>query len=180
MGDSFETDDGRMPKLDINFEPNERDLGELRYSFYIHNGLDAINIRPIESSWLDNIWTNVPERLQQSYPTLSANLSDEVCDEYRVAVKKAMIDFVLHEPDKFTKAQLESGPRGDDVLRKVPKPWRPDVLKAKKRLLKHLHVVNPVLAYVNMIWKAVFRLIQFLIEKLNCCSLDGWNSSFIF
>ncbi len=174
MGDSFETDDGKMPKLDINFEPTEKDLGELRYSFYIHNGLDAINIRPIDTSWLNNIWINVPQRLRQSYPELSADLSDEVCDGYRMAVKKAMVDFVLHEPDKYSKAQLDSGPRGDDVLRKVPKPWRPDVLKAKRRLLKHLHAANPVLAYLNMVWRAVFSNLRYV----DCYTLGEQKDAF--
>lgn len=160
LGNSIELDDGKFPKLEIDFEPNAKDLGELRYAFYVHNGLDAINIRPIETSWLNNIWKNVPIRLQLNYASICAGLSDEVCDDYKSTVRRAMIKSVLIEPEKIKHADLESGPRSDEMLRKVPKPWRADVLKAKKKLVKHLHAINPVLAYLNMVWRAVFRWVH--------------------
>jgi hypothetical protein len=156
MGDSFETDDGKIPKLDLNFDPTPDDLGELRYSFYIHHGLDAINIGDIMDEWLENIWKNVPEKLRLAYDELFAELNAEVRDGYRIAVKRAMVEFVLHEPDRHTVAQLDSGARGDDMLKRVPKPWRSSIIAAKKKLLRNLHAYNPVLSYIHLVWRSVF------------------------
>ncbi|XP_035714972.1 dynein heavy chain 7, axonemal-like [Folsomia candida] len=162
MGDTFETDNGKPPKLDLNFEPSNEDLGELLYRFYIHRGLDAINIGPIGESWLQNIWSHIPERLRLAYEDLSNDLLYEVTSAYRFTVKRAMVDFVLHEPDRHTVADFESGAKSDDMLKRVPKPWRASVLSAKRKLLRNLHSYNPVLAYINFVWKAIFRKIRFV------------------
>jgi dynein heavy chain len=155
-GDTFDTDNGKPLKLNANFEPTPEDLGELRYRFYIQHGLDAVNIGPIGETWLENIWKNVSAKLQFMYSGIAKELEKEVTDDYRIAVKRSMVDFVLHEPDKHTVAELDSGPRSDDILKRVPKPWRGSFILAKKKLLRNLHSYNPVLGYINFIWKAVF------------------------
>jgi len=157
MGDDFETDDGKNYRLDLDFDPTPEDLGELRYSFYINRGLDAINIGELMESWLENIWKLVPEKLKLMYAEIFEVLNAEVKDGYRLHVKRAMVEFVLHEPDKHTMAQLDSGARGDDMLKKVPKPWRASLIAAKKRLLRNLHSYNPVLSYIHLVWKSVFK-----------------------
>jgi len=160
MGDSFETDRSKFNKnmitAELGYVPTEEDLGELRYRFYTHNGLDAVNIAALEQPWLDNMWELISYKLKTEYYPVAAELCDEVCDEYRVAVKRAMVDFVLHEPDKRTRPQLDSGVRNDETLRLVPKPWHESFLKAKRILLRNLHAYNSVLGYVNSVWIAVF------------------------
>jgi len=147
---------GASRNLDINFHPTLEDLGDLRYQFYIHNGIDAINIGALEQQWLDNIWNRVPFRLKAAYFNLSAHLSDQICDEYRVAVKKAVVEFVLHEPDKYRRVEMDSGPRNDPILMHVPKLWHHSVVIAKKKLARNLHAYNPVMGYIHLVWKAVF------------------------
>ena len=157
IGESYEDDDGRPLRMELSFEPTPEELGDLRYNFYVHNGLDAVNIAPMEQKWLDNVWKLVPTELKTRYYSIAAELSDEVCDDYRGAVKKAVVDFVLHEPDKITPPKMDSGAQKDPMLRIVPKPWNESFLNASARLAKHLHAFNPVLGYINSVWVAVFR-----------------------
>lgn len=151
-----EEDDSDAPDLDI-WEPTLEDLEELRYKFYQQNGLDDENIRPISEVWLRNIWKLVPTKYQTENPELVQDLEDEITEDYRNVVKAAMVDFLVHEPDRRSAAQLDSGPLKDEMLRRVPKPWRGSVILAKKKLLRNLHAYHPVLAYINFMWRAVFR-----------------------
>jgi dynein heavy chain len=145
-----------MIDQELGYLPNQEELGELRYHFYTHNGLDAVNIAALEQPWLDKMWDLIPRYLKVDYYAIAVELCDEVCDEYRVAVKRAMVDFVLHEPDKKALPQLDSGAKNDETLQIVPKPWHESFLRSKRKLLRNLHAYNPVLGYVNSVWIGVF------------------------
>ena len=141
---------------ELGYLPTAEELGELRYHFYTHNGLDAVNIASLEQPWMDNMWELIARHLKVDYYAKALELCDEVCDEYRIAVKRAMVDFVLHEPDVRTIPQSDSGVRNDPDLRAVPKPWHESFLRAKRKLLRNLHAYNPVLGYINSVWIGVF------------------------
>lgn len=83
-------------------------------------------------------------------------------------VKRSMVDFVLREETSSSGeiADDESGPRSDDTLKIVPKPWRASVFAAKRKLLRNLHSYNPVPAYINFVWRGVFRWELFFFRNL--------------
>jgi len=142
--------------LELGYKPSKADLGDLRYKFYTHNGIDAVNIAPMDQGWLDNMWRLIPRTLKINFYTIAEGLCDEVCDEYRSGVKSAMIEFVLHEPDLKVEASCDSGPRHDPDLRVVPKIWNLPYQRAGRRLLRELHAFNQCLGYIHSVWTSVF------------------------
>lgn len=151
-----------MIDKELGYHLTRKDLTDLQYHFYVHNGLDALNIAPMEQSWLDHVWSLIPKRLKVDNYQTALELSDEVCDEYRVAVKKAMVNFVLQDPDQIHPPNLDSGIRNDPELGLVPRPWHSRFLRNRQRLLKNLHSYNGVLAYINGIWVSVFSNLRYI------------------
>ncbi|XP_046403325.1 dynein axonemal heavy chain 7-like [Ischnura elegans] len=80
--------------------PNKEEQMILRYYYYIHHGIDTIHVAPIEVSWLKNIYGLVPLHLKNRWATLVDELTDEIREDFLIAVKKAVVDFVLQDPAK--------------------------------------------------------------------------------
>jgi hypothetical protein len=135
----------------------DRKLGKLLDRFY--SSPDALNNIPqIEGKWVENMWKNVPEKLQTSYKSLKVELEEEVVADYNEAVKQSMIDYIYSQKNNGGSDEddddMESADQ--DILKRVPKPWRSSTMRSKKAISRHLYSYNPVLAYINFIWKTVY------------------------
>lgn len=55
--------------------PNSEERGLIKYYYYIHQGIDIVDITPIESSWVANILSRIPPKLKLKTKLMEASLS---------------------------------------------------------------------------------------------------------
>ena len=69
-----------------------------RYYYYIHNGIDTRYVASINQKWFKRIMAMVPRKLLRNQKEIK-KIHEEIKDDYLFAVKKSIVDFVLHEPE---------------------------------------------------------------------------------
>ncbi|CAL8240697.1 unnamed protein product [Merluccius merluccius] len=157
-----DTDTGRsiaessdLPKCG-SLTASEKD--NLRYYHYIHCGIDAERVAPMEASWLRNILGLVPVRLKSRVHSVE-QLSEEMREDYLFSVKKAIVDFVLRHPRERDEAEVKERPSHRE-LEVVPKPWNKSFVQAKKKMRDKLHAINPAMLQVLELWHTSFRSLR--------------------
>ncbi|XP_068992612.1 dynein axonemal heavy chain 7 [Neodiprion pinetum] len=81
-----------LPRIDVDLK-GDREVN--RYYYYIRNGVDAIHVAPLESKILDNISLLVPKTLW-GYEVRD-KLVKEIKDDFLLAVKRSIVEFVLKD-----------------------------------------------------------------------------------
>ncbi|OAF63814.1 hypothetical protein A3Q56_08480, partial [Intoshia linei] len=54
----------------------------LRYYYYIHNGIDTDHVAPMEDSWLQNVFSLVPQKLKSDKEATIEKLSESMKEDY--------------------------------------------------------------------------------------------------
>lgn len=114
--------------------PNADEREVLKYYYYIKYGIDTIHVAPIDSKLVTKIMKLLPKTIGK-YQDVIVNNMDEVKSEYLLAVKKAVVDFVLG--DSLNRKKMTE---------KFDTPERID-LKAISLKYKHKYVLYPT--YLN-------------------------------
>lgn len=81
---------------------------------------------------------------------------DDMKEDFMMAIKKAIVDFVLRDPAFVESVTEFDSPQRNEVKEQGP-TWRPNYDKSKAKLEKSLHVVNPCLAQLLDLWYVNFR-----------------------
>lgn len=69
--------------------PNNEEKNLIKYYYYIHQGVDIVNIAPLEKAWIENILSRIPPKLK-----LKQNLMDEMLLEVQVGICNICIVFM--------------------------------------------------------------------------------------
>jgi dynein heavy chain len=136
--------------------PPQEEKDVLRYYYYIHNGIDTVHVPPLEQAWLNNIYSQIPKKLQ-TYSTLKQHLTEEVKEEFLLSVKKAAVDFVLQELSERNNQIKQYDSVHRQELKELSKTWRSAFERNLAKIQKNLHTVNPCLAKVLDLWYKSFR-----------------------
>ncbi|XP_071451642.1 dynein axonemal heavy chain 7-like [Hetaerina americana] len=137
--------------------PNEEERLLLRYYYYIHHGIDTIHVAPIEISWLKNICGLVPLHLKTRWITLMDELTDEIREDFLIAIKKAVVDFVLQDPAKGIPNLKVFDSEHRREVTEMFKRWRPTFLCRRAQIEKSLNIAHPCIAQILSIWHQYFR-----------------------
>lgn len=87
--------------------------------------------------------------------TLEASIED-MKDDFMMAVKKAIVDFVLQDP-AFVKVVSDKESLYKKELKDMVLTVKSVIKTAKAKLERNLHVINPCLAAILDIWYSKFR-----------------------
>lgn len=87
--------------------------------------------------------------------TLAESVED-VREDFMMAVKKAIIDFVLQDPN-FVKSVGASNTKERLELIQIGNSFRPSFSSAKRKMERNLHVTNMCLASIIDLWYSKFR-----------------------
>ncbi|VEN45416.1 unnamed protein product [Callosobruchus maculatus] len=135
--------------------PNAEEKQMLRYYYYVKYGVDTVHVAPLDEEVLTRVLALVPRRLMKWEKTLAETVQD-VKDDFMMAVKKAIIDFVLQDPS-FTKPFGGIENAFNKELKEIGTSFRASFASAKMKIYSNLHVINPCLAALLDIWHSSYR-----------------------
>ncbi|KAG5878487.1 hypothetical protein JTB14_010272 [Gonioctena quinquepunctata] len=130
--------------------PSAEEKEMLRYYYYVKHGVDTAHVAPLDGKVLSRVLALVPRKLMVWEQTLSESIQD-VKEDFMMAVKKAIIDFVLQDPN-FVKTPSDNESQYRRELKMIGNSFRPSYNAAKLKMERNLHVVNPCLAALIDLW----------------------------
>ncbi|XP_065655373.1 dynein axonemal heavy chain 7 isoform X2 [Hydra vulgaris] len=138
----------------------EKDI--LRYYYYIHNGIDTKNVAQMEDLWIENVLTLVPDKHKITHSKYIEMLSDEIREDYLLAVKKSIVDFVLKNP-----IQDDKGTSNEVLVHQLElNDFR--VLRTKLYstslhfIMNNLHITNPIMSDLSKLWYQNYGIIRLI------------------
>lgn len=87
--------------------------------------------------------------------TLSKSIED-VREDFMMAVKKAIIDFVLQDPNFVTQIGESETPARRE-LKQIGSSFHSSFNSAKRKMERNLHITNPCLAAIIDLWYSQYR-----------------------
>ncbi|XP_075213763.1 dynein axonemal heavy chain 7-like [Lycorma delicatula] len=151
--------------------PSKSEKEILRYYYYIHHGIDTVHVAPIEESWLNHIKNLINVKLTSQQPDNLEKLLNEVKEDFTLSVKKAIVDFVLKDPnDQLPKTEVITTRERSEVkeLSKIYSTFN----KSRKYLLTNLHILNPLLGHLLDLWFKSYRDLR-LVPLASLQNPDG-------
>lgn len=176
--DEQSTDDVQFPTSD------EREM--LRYYYYIKHGIDTIHVSPMDVRWLNRIKRLLPVKMTSAQKSIIDENFVEINEEYIMAVKKAVVDFVLgeslHRPSTEVSAKQMTKERLD--LSRISLKYKHKFVENRLKIGRTLFAINPCVAQILKAWHQYDGVnlidIGHLIEHGKPFELSGftvsWNS----
>ncbi|KAK5646415.1 hypothetical protein RI129_004879 [Pyrocoelia pectoralis] len=175
LADVIMSQDEEMELEDV-CSPNDKEM--LKYYYYIRHGVDTVHVSPLEQKVLDSALALVPEKLKRWREVL-ANAVEDMREDYTVAIKKSIVDFVLQDPNTSTSTTSTRSKQSNEAL-----VYNQDIVKIK--LGKILYVIHPCIAQLINIWyNQAYKLQEFQfivnreIEKTKMILMDSYFSQVI-
>ncbi|KAI8825240.1 dynein heavy chain and region D6 of dynein motor-domain-containing protein [Fimicolochytrium jonesii] len=142
-----------------SLDPYDRDsenlskqlTGEHRYWYYVTKGIPATATAPMEKSVLEAVQRVVPPQLLQadSLSKTKAGVLKEINDDYTLALKRSIIDYILLDPTEQDRLCIPPFlTRYTPRVARAPVPWHEEYIAAKGSLSDNLFITNPVMLSV--------------------------------
>lgn len=152
---------------DSNEFPSADECEILRYYYYVKHGIDTIHVSPMADSWLRRIRRQLPPISQQMQPIIAENFA-EINEEYTLAVKKAVVDFVLGEslhrqPTSTSKENLSAE---RIYLSSIALKYKHKFLENRQKISRTLFSINPCVAQILKAWHMYDDVNLINIDKL--------------
>ncbi|CAF0750041.1 unnamed protein product [Didymodactylos carnosus] len=162
-------------------EPKKEEIE--RYWYYIRNGVQARMIAPQSADQYLKFCSHLSNKLLEPIKYLQechASLRDEVRRDYELAIRKAIVDYILLDERERSRVKIEHVPRPFRLFMiRAPIPWHDKMQETSKQLQFTLHINNPIMALLQTLWNENFssqRLVSF--ADLNEARLPKYPSEF--
>jgi dynein heavy chain len=107
----------------------------------------------------------IPKLVQPSLKTLHEQLKDEIHTDYDLAIRKAIVDYILLDPHERQRVKIQNVPKPFRLRTiRAPISWHDTMDETKKDLLTELHGNNPIMASLQTLWDETYaqqRLVSF-------------------
>ncbi|XP_045510942.1 dynein axonemal heavy chain 7 [Colias croceus] len=151
------------PGEDGDSIPSAEEKNMLRYYYYVRYGIDTIHVAPLDNKIILRVHNLIPAKLKRWKETLFT-CTDEMREDFMMSMKKAIVDFVLKDPNTEESLEEEDTPLKQELAKKDD-AWRNRYVVAKKYVNKNLHSVNPCIAQVLQIWWKQFNDLRLISMK---------------
>lgn len=98
----------------------------------------------------------VPPKLKKWHAILSTNV-DDMREDFMMAMKKAIVDFVLRDPAFVESIVAEFDSEQRREVKELGPSWSLSRIKSKMTLEKSLHCINICLSQLLDLWYVKFR-----------------------
>ncbi|XP_039430309.1 dynein axonemal heavy chain 7 isoform X2 [Culex pipiens pallens] len=165
---------------EANTFPNVEERELLRYYHYIRNGIDTVHVAPIDKRVLQRILKLIPKHLVK-YKDALRTIFDEIKDDYSLAVKKAVVDFVLGDAmTKYAKKEEIAPARSE--IKQLKLKWKHRYDENRTKIKRNLFSINACSEQVLELWDTTFKNlllvdVKQLIEKGQAYDLTEFTST---
>ncbi|KAH9642760.1 hypothetical protein HF086_010413, partial [Spodoptera exigua] len=90
--------------------PTGEEQNLLRYYYYLRYGIDTIHVAPLDNKIILRVHNLIPPNLKKWKETLFT-CTDEMREDFMMSMKKAIVDFVLKDPNTGSKKKLIPEPK---------------------------------------------------------------------
>ncbi len=92
-----------------------------------------------------------------------AQIHEEVHEDYRVAEKRSIVDYVLMDPSERVRVNVPKVPRmfKPSIIR-APVPWRQSFLVSKQFCRHNLFITNPIVQRIRSTWEKRYTDLRFV------------------
>ncbi|CAF4568450.1 unnamed protein product [Rotaria sp. Silwood1] len=145
-------------------EPKKEEIE--RYWYYISKGVQSRMIAPEPADQYNKFCLHLSSKFTQpSLKILHDELKNEIHTNYDLAVRKAVVDYILLDPHERKRVKIQNVPK---IFRlhtiRAPIAWHDTMEETKKYLLITLHTNNPIMTFLQTLWDETYvqqRLISF-------------------
>ncbi|XP_049887204.1 dynein axonemal heavy chain 7-like [Pectinophora gossypiella] len=123
----------------------------LRYYYYLRYGIDSVHVAPVDNNIIKRIYRLVSPKLKKWKDTLAV-CTDEMREDFMMSMKRAIVDFVMKDPNTEEEQEEEETPIKTELNLMKDDAWRNRYVLARKFISKNLFTVNPCIAQVLHIW----------------------------
>nr|XP_029135329.1 dynein heavy chain 7, axonemal [Labrus bergylta] len=134
---------------------------EMRYKYFIQNGIDLQNVAPLEDSWMENIKALIPCHLTSLKTTIEQQ-EDEIKEDYLLSVKTAIVGYTFRESREIEEDKMKDLPPHRLEMEVFPKPWNEPFVNARERMRLKLHTINPIMQQVVFIWHVSYKNVRLI------------------
>ncbi|KAF5404423.1 hypothetical protein PHET_02178 [Paragonimus heterotremus] len=141
--------------------PSERDLE--RYTYYINNGIpDDMLAAPPDKLW-HMLEEYTPRKLVAVWPTLAKELRDEIHKDYNYALRKAIVDYILLDPEERKRLFIQWLPMPyPSYVVRAPVPWHEKRRHAFNFCQRSLFTPCALTLAIQKIWQNEFAQLRFV------------------
>ncbi|XP_072937032.1 dynein axonemal heavy chain 7 [Epargyreus clarus] len=143
--------------------PSGDEKNMLRYYYYLRYGIDTIHVAPLDNKIILRVHGLISLKLKKWKDTLFT-CTDEMREDFMMSMKKAIVDFVLKDPNTEESLEEEDTPLKQELAKKDD-AWRNRYVQGQKYMTKNLHSVNPCIAQVLQIWWKQFNDLRLISMK---------------
>ncbi|CAH0689857.1 unnamed protein product [Chilo suppressalis] len=151
------------PGEDGDSIPSGEEKNMLRYYYYLRYGIDTIHVAPLDNRIILRVHNLISPKLKKWKDTLFT-CTDEMREDFMMSMKKAIVDFVLKDPNTEESLEEEDTPLKQELSKKDD-AWRNRYAVAHKYLTRNLHTVNPCISQVLQIWWKQFNELRLVSTK---------------
>lgn len=144
--------------------PSTKDEEFFRFYHYIQHGIDTIHIASLDKKVLSRILCLIPKRLAK-YVDILDGIIEEMKNEYFMAMKKSVINYVLHDslPDSLTEEKSNWASKSSRIQTNCEHHFAEN----RAKLMKSLFTVNPCMSQILELWHTNFQKLSFVdLDKL--------------
>lgn len=94
-----------------------------------------------------------PSMLDGSLQKFHQQLKQEIHDDYDLAIRRAIVDYILLDPSERNRVKIHRTPKvfRPHIIR-APIVWHEPMTETKKNLQVTLHANNPIMAALQSLW----------------------------
>ncbi|KAL4226016.1 hypothetical protein ACF0H5_014003 [Mactra antiquata] len=123
--------------------PDELDIE--RYYSLVDKAIEPYMISTVEDVTLQGIYRFVPRDLRLSLPQASKDFLEEMEDDRRFAIKKAVMDYVLLDEKEQSRLGVPVPPKPSNSAGRLGYPWHERVNKVREFMTEDLYITHPVM-----------------------------------
>lgn len=107
----------------------------------------------------------IPKLVQPSLKSVHEELKQEIHNDYDLAIRKSIVDYILLDPKERQRVKIQNIPKTFylNTIR-APISWHDTMDQTKKDLLFTLHGNNPIMTSLQTLWDETYahqRLVSF-------------------
>ena len=143
-------------------ESLRKDYNEKRYKHYIENEISTSMIAPMNQVWITEILKQVPAdwRGVEGYKVeeLLEQMTNEINNDYYIASRKSILDYVLKDSDQSKRLGIEYNPcppieYGEEIFEGINiDEWQTSVMEAKIFIADNLCTCYPASVSLMTLW----------------------------